>query len=457
MADNKAKQPQIEGIATLLVLNDELRKVANIREFGFFVTNETHRLLPYHTAYLWEPKAMGGVQLTAQSGTAEIDEHAPQNQWLIGVIGKLMNEKDAKISHQIDQKHTSTEGAGLDLNMEKLSAEDEFAQHLLWCPFVSKSNELIGGLVLFREHRFTDDEIKMINWLIASYQYTWGTLIKQKKTAFIKKMKERPYLIALYVLIAVVLLFPTRLTIFGTGTVSPKDPTLINAPMQGVIESFAVNPGEKVKQGQLLLSLDKSDLEADVEVSKRDYLLTQAKLRSVINEGFSSQQSRSEIPLLRAQLEIDKAKLDYTSSLLAKTQISSPTAGIVIFDSKEDWIGQPIQTGERILVIANPRRVELKITVPVSNSMKVEVGDMGKFYLHGQLTPIEIKVRTLGYNAEIMPNKVLGYQLVADFDGLDDIPQLGAQGNVEIYGQRVPLIYYLLRRPIQASRRMLGI
>ena len=66
-------------------------------------------------------------------------------------------------------------------------------------------------------------------------------------------------------------------------------------------------------------------------------------------------------------------------------------------------------------------------------------------------------IGTLGYNAEILPNKTLGYQFIADFVNPKEMPQLGSQGNVEIYGNRVPFIYYILRRPIQSSRRLFGI
>jgi hypothetical protein len=457
MPEEKAKHSQIEGLATLLVLNDEIRKLSSIREFGFYSTNETHHLIPYHTAYLWQPKLLTGVEIVAQSGIAEIDEHAPANQWLSNTIKKILSQPDATSIHQIMTHPTRADILGGDLDLFALSAHEEFADNLLWCPFVNKSNEILGGLVLFRETPYSDDEIKMLRWLIASYQYTWQTLQKQKKTAFLKRVKERPYLLTGAIILTIILLFPVRLTVFGVGTVAPMSPVLINAPMQGVIKSFAVSPGEHVKAGQLLLTLDKADLLADVEVSKRDYLLTQAKLRSAINEGFDNSASRSDIPLLRAQLAIDQAHLDYTNSLLAKSDLVSPAEGIVIFDSKEDWIGQPVQTGERILVVANPDSVEVKITVPVTNYIKMNVGDDGKFYLYGSLSSTPITIKTLGYNAEVMPNKVLGFQLIADFVDKSYKPQLGSQGNVEIYGNRVPFFYYLLRRPIHATRRLLGI
>lgn len=457
MAEQTAKHSQIEGLATLLVLNDELRKISNIREFGFYSTNETHHLIPYHTAFLWQPKPLTGYEIVAQSGTAEIDEHSHTNQWLVKFISETISAADAHKIHAIDIAAHKAERAGAELNLLPIDETDELAEHVLWCPFLTKSSEITGGLLLFRETPFTQEEMKMIGWLIASYQYTWYTLQKKSRIAILKKIKDKPIYTAIAILFCMILLFPTRLTVIGTGTVAPKDPVLINSPMQGVIKSFAVSPGEHVKAGQLLITLDQADLKADLEVNKRDYNLTQAKIRSAINEGFNNPAARSEVPLLRAQLAIDQAHFDYSSSLLAKTEIKSPADGIVIFDSKEDWIGQPIQTGERILVVANPNNTELKISLPVTNFMTIEAGDKGNFYIFGQLNPVPIKIKTIGYNAELMPNKSLGYTFYADFMPGSEKQQLGSQGTVEIYGKRVPFIYYLLRRPLQAARRSLGI
>src|SRR4051812_18523332 len=102
MVVNDNTQKQIEGLATLLVLDEEIRKLNSIREFGFFSTNETHRLLPYHTSYLWQLKELIGTQLISQSGTPEIDMHAPANLWLINKINKIKASLHAKDIHQID-------------------------------------------------------------------------------------------------------------------------------------------------------------------------------------------------------------------------------------------------------------------------------------------------------------------------------------------------------------------
>jgi len=450
MAVNETSQAQIEGLATLLVLDDEIRKLSTLREFGFFSTNETHRLIPYHTAYMWQMKEFIGAHLATQSGTAELDVQAPANQWLKQKINALLASSRAKEIYQFNFEQTETDVTAIDW-------PDSLPHHVLWCPFLSPSNDLSGGLILFRETPFTDSEIRMLSWLIASYQYTWQILTKPKMIPTWQKLKKKPYIYSIACILLVILFFPTRLSVFGNGTVSPKAPVLINAPMQGIIKSFAVSPGDQVKAGQLLFVIDKTDLQASAEVSNRDALLTEAKLRTAINEGFENKDSRAEVPILQAQLAIDKAHLDYTRELLAKTDVTSPIAGIVIFDSKEDWVGQPIRTGERILIVANPTSIKLKITVPVSSSIKLEMGAKGNFFLYGQLSSVPIHLTALGYNAKLMPNKILAYELEADFINPKDSVQIGAQGTVELYGHRVPFIYYLLRRPLQALRQTLGI
>lgn len=443
-------QAQMEGLATLLVLNDEVRKVANIREFGFFTTNETHRLIPYHMAFLWTKKEYIGVDLLTQSGTAELDKHAISNQWLASKIDEILNSSEANKIHSIDlskiEKHDNTTYLAFKWG-------DVFPSNLLWCPFFDKNNIINGGIVFLREIPFSDPETKMIKWLIASYQYTWLTFYKSKHLDLVKKIKRKPFLLLFFA----ILLFPIHLSVLGTATVAPKDPILINAPIEGVINRFYVQPGQQVQSGQLLFTLDKADLESNVEVSKKELMLTQAKLRTAINQGIDNEEISAEIPILKAQLAIDNARIQYTNELLGKTDVKSPINGIVIFDSKEDWVGQPVHTGERILVVTDPTSTELKIMLPISNIIDLKSGDKGEFFLYGSFESVPVKIRTIGYNAKITPNKVLSYEFIADFENEMKSPQLGSQGTVRLYGRRVPLIYYLIRKPLQNLRQSFGI
>jgi hypothetical protein len=446
---NETTRAQIEGLATLLVLDSEIKRLSNLREFGFFSTNETHRLISYHTSYLWMKKELLGVQLVAQSGTAEFDPHSSINLWLKEVIQTILTFPDAIKEQAFTAKDFATEITD--------NWPESLPQYFLWCPFSEKAEVPTGGLLFFKDTPFTEAERKMLRWLINSYQYSWNILIQPKSISSLHLIKKKPYFVTGLLATVCLLFFPVHLSVIGSGTVSAKDPALINAPMQGVIRSFAVSPGEIVKKGQLLVSLDNTDLLAASKVNQRDLSLTEVKLRTTINESFQDEKRRTEIPILQSQLAIDKAQLDYTNDLLKKTEIRSPIDGIVIFDSTEDWIGQPVQTGERILSVADLNNLKLKINLPITERITLKVGDTGNFFMSGQLQAIPIKITRLGYNAKLMPNRTLAYEMEANFTDLKDLPQIGVQGTVKLYGNRVPLIYYLIRRPLQSMRSKLGI
>ncbi len=465
--DEVASQSQIEGLATLLVLDDELRKLPTVREFGFFVTNETHRLIHYHTAFLWQKKPfppLAPPTILTQSGTAEIDPTAPINQWLQEKINEWSTSLLAKEIHQVQAPPPESSDT-------HVVWQDALPSWLLWCPFLNKREEVCGGLLFFRETPFSEAEIKMMRWLIASYEYTWGVMVKERKFHTLHhKVREKKYVYYLLAAIAVVLLFPIKLSVLGTATVVPLDPVLINAPLQGVIKSFAVNPGDTVQPGQLLFTLDQTDLAAEAEVSQKALQLTQEKLRTASSQQLDQSNSdsgartraaqtdaQSSIPVLQAQLAVDQAHLDYTSKMLQKTEVKSPIAGVVVFDNREDWLGQPVQTGERILEVADAQKVKLRISLPVSNAISLTRGGDGVFFPTSRLNSLPVRLTSLGYNARLTPAKILAYQLEARFTRADDQPLLGSEGTVRLYGHRVPVIYYLFRLPLQSLRQRFGL
>lgn len=446
-------QSQIEGLATLLVLDDETRKLGSMREFGFFATNETHRLIPYHTAWLWQKNLSGNPELLNQSGTATLDHSAPLNQWVLDKIRQFSHSEHVLELYQMRQEDLSS--------VHVLS--DTLPPNMLWCPLLDHQDRLSGGIVFFREQEFSAQEIKMLRWLLASYQYTWLVLYGKRKLTFLKKLQEKRVVTGVAVTTTLVLCLPVRLSVLGSATVIPLDPILVNAPMQGIIKSFAVKPGDRVVTGQLLFSLDKTDLEADRNVNQKELQLTQSKLRTSSSQAFIETvpdqpgSSTAEIPVLKAQLDIDRAHVTYTENMLARADVKSPISGIVVFDSRDDWIGQPVQTGERILFVADPDRVQLKIMLPVANAIRLEKEAVGAFYPSGQLHAVSIRIKTIGYSARLTPARILAYPMEAEFTEGGTLPQLGTEGTAKLYGHRVPLVYYLFRRPIEAFRQSFGI
>jgi len=51
---------------------------------------------------------------------------------------------------------------------------------------------------------------------------------------------------------------------------------------------------------------------------------------------------------------------------------------------------------------------------------------------------------------------VLSYRLKASFGDGQPPPRIGLKGTAKVYGQRVSLFYFLMRRPLAAVRQVVG-
>ncbi|MNF02465.1 hypothetical protein D3C80_2016120 [compost metagenome] len=66
----------------------------------------------------------------------------------------------------------------------------------------------------------------------------------------------------------------------------------------------------------------------------------------------------------------------------------------------------------------------------------------------------EAKLERAAYEAQATAAGQLAYRLDATF--LGEPPRIGLRGTAKLYGERAPLAYYLLRRPLAAVRQGLG-
>jgi hypothetical protein len=65
-------------------------------------------------------------------------------------------------------------------------------------------------------------------------------------------------------------------------------------------------------------------------------------------------------------------------------------------------------------------------------------------------------VRTVAYEAISRPDGTLAHRVRAILAETDHRPRLGVKGTARIDGERVPLIWWLFRRPLTVVRQTLG-
>lgn len=431
-----------QALITLLQLGRRARAAADLPALGFVAVNETLQLAPYRQAALWAD--LGVPRVAAVSGLPQPDPSAPYVQWLGSVCRHL-----AKLP---------TEAGPIEVASLPDTLQAEWSQwlpaHALWLPL-----QQAGALVLAREQAFSDGEIALLKELADVYGHALAAFRPRQggldhAASWLRSSRTRRYLL---IGAAALCLVPIRVTVLAGAEVVPKEPFLVRAPLDGVIERFDVKPNQAVKAGQPLFSLDTNALRTRYEVARKAFDTAQEEYRQSAQAAVMSDKNRAEIALRRGQLQEKQVELDFTSGQLQRVQVKAERDGIAVFADASDWLGRAVAVGERILLVADPAQVQLSVDLPAADHIDVSPGDVLTLYPQGSpLSSFEAKVITVAYRAELTSGGFLAYRIKAEFLPGQPAPRIGQLGTARVRGPWAPLIYVVLRRPLVALRQWLG-
>ena len=152
------------------------------------------------------------------------------------------------------------------------------------------------------------------------------------------------------------------------------------------------------------------------------------------------------------------AEVAYLTELLARLKLNAPASGIALFADADEWRGKPVQIGERIMTVADPADVALTIYVSPDDAIALDLGAQVKVYLNiSPLASFDATVIQASYETGMSPEGHPAYVVKAALAAGEAPPRLGLKGTAKIYAQRVPLVYYLLRKPLRSLRHAVGI
>ena len=165
------------------------------------------------------------------------------------------------------------------------------------------------------------------------------------------------------------------------ATIGARQATTISSRIIARITRILVRAGETVTQGQLLLELERSDLESRLSQSKQRVLavtarLTEAQLSLERAESLQSQglvagatldEARASHDSLQAELASAQKAAEEAEVAISYTEIRSPIDGRVVDRFAEP--GDTASPGERLLSLYNP--LSLRIEAAVSESLAI--------------------------------------------------------------------------------------
>ena len=226
-------------------------------------------------------------------------------------------------------------------------------------------------------------------------------------------------------------LFPLNATamtsdITASGTFSTKDETLLSFKLGGIVAKVHVEEGDAVKSGQIVASLDLTEIQAGVRQSKLAYEKALRDHQRATRLYTDSVATLEQFENSKTALDIAEQQLNTANFNLAQSQIRATKNGFVL--KKFVNPGQLVASGTPILQIngAASGAWILKVTLSDQQWTAIQVGDQAEINAGASAAWIPAKVTqksqsadpiTGTYWVELSPASVAGVSLASGMFG----------------------------------------
>ncbi|NOU05929.1 MAG: HlyD family efflux transporter periplasmic adaptor subunit [Hyphomicrobiaceae bacterium] len=435
--------------AVLLAAESRVREATDETEVVHLIANETRKLLTARQVFVFRTASSNDIRVVGISSLAEVERGSACIRWIEAVARQLLAAHSSDASLPLDlADYAQFDGVA--------SAEYPFA-HAIWQPMRLTSGALFGAVLVTREMNWSMQDGNVLAREARAFSETWRALLAEKHLQPRHRIERRQRVImATFAILA--LLFPVPMSVLAPVEIVASQPQRVNAPLDGVIASVLVEPNQPVKEGQAILVFEQTTLSNKLQLAERDVLVARARLDRVNQAAFQDDKARHEIALALAEYELKQGERDYASDLLERAQIVAERSGLLVYADKDRLLGQPVKTGERLMQIIDPNRVEARVELAIADAIVIEKEVNARLFLDAKpLSSLLGRVVSEGFMAEPNATQQLVYPLRIALEPTDDRPRIGSRGIAQLNGRRVPLFYYLLRRPIAAARQHLGL
>ena len=434
------QNPSDRLFAQFLGLERQARAARDIDSLAYALVNDAQALFGYRHAAL-----LIAGRVRALTGISVVEAHAPFVAFVENAAGQLLAQQ------RLDKPQVVTAdslSAQTQADWQSLSTGAVF-----WLPLLDHQQQPYGGLWIAREQPWSSAEQALLVQLGDCYSHAWLAL--QPRKPWRLRWPRRKVAIVVVALLALLLL-PVRQSVLAPAEVVPRDGQVVAAPLDGVIAEFLVKPNQVVKTGDVLVRFDATSIKAQADVAERSLQVAEAELRANAQRAFSDAESGARIDLFTTRVAQKRAERDYARELLARTEVKAERDGIAVFADAQRWTGLPVQTGERLMVVADPQQAELRIDLAVADVLAFEPGGEVALFLDSDpLHRHSARLQRLAYEAQALAGGQMAYRLDAEFDEVP--PRIGLRGTAKLYGERGPVALYLLRRPLAALRQTVGL
>lgn len=460
MTSERGSQPstfevQNKRMQELLRFEAGVRRQKTELALSLWAVNESRNVLEYSQAIVLRLSRSGKAKVTAFSDLSTIDSNAPFVRWIEEHVTLAIKK------HRVIDPENQEKLIELPLTNRMADAATNGSAHSLqkslFLPFYDRGDVVFGGLLITRRQSWLEHE-RIVSVRVAdAVSHGFHALIPQKKLRLWSTPKW--LIMCLVTLLVLALFIPVPMTTLAPAEIIADEPTVVAAPLDGVVARIYKDANVVVNKGELLMEFDNTQLKAAFDIASRKELISEARLATAQQAAFNDVQVHRQLAIAAAEVELAKAEKNYAAQKLARAVVRAEQSGQLIYSNRQEWIGKPVKTGERVMEIADIQRVVLQIYLPVADAISLTDGADVKLFLDADpLNSLSGKLRHASFYADEQPGVGLVYRVIADLnDGEDDVPRIGLRGTAQIFGKKVFLGFFLFRKPLATIRQYLGI
>ncbi|MBM4094502.1 MAG: efflux RND transporter periplasmic adaptor subunit [Planctomycetes bacterium] len=231
----------------------------------------------------------------------------------------------------------------------------------------------------------------------------------------------------------------------------PVTRRFVAAPFAGPLRETCVEPGDVVRQGQLLARMDGREIRWELAGVQADlYRATKARAGHVAShKAGEAEVARHEVDRLRFREELLKSRDQ-------ELEIRSPVDGMIVSGDLKDAQGMPLKVGEVLFEVAPLDAMVVELAVPEDDVKFVETGMPVAMSLDAFPTRrFSAQVGRVHPRAELRDGEnVFVAEVILESERGELLPGMRGHGRVAVGNARLGWI--LFRRPVAAALEWLG-
>lgn len=441
-----------EALANLQRLTLEAGLSESRQQLIFRMLNRTIAYCRYDRAVLWSLSGRR-PRLLGVSGSSDVNPQSPLVSEWGRIVAALPNRDAVTVVDPTALRGQSDAWEALARRTNGLS--------VIWLP-IAVDGRRVAALWLERwgGSRFAPGEATRLEALALAYGIAWRSVTRGSRRTLGELAARRRVFVALTMLLLAAALFFIRLPlrIVAPCEVVPNDPVAVTAPLNGVIDEIPVLPGRSIEAGELLAAYDKRVTLEEMKVARQQVQIIKSDLQRARVQAFEDPAARAEIALLENRLAQEEIRLHMAQQRVDRLEVRAPVGGTLMFADPHEWRGRPVQVGERLMLIVDPAHTKLRIWLPEHDNIQFDPSRSLTVVLGSDPSGSrKAALRFLANHSQVNSDGLTCFRAEADWvDPAPDV-KMGLKGTAILYGDEVPLGYWLVRRPLAAVRRLAGI